>query len=131
MGSRLPTKLQFLQKYFFHKKREHLGRIKSLNLSLDAVMVFWERARIPTMRRDSALRKMEFLVRLYDKLVKNRNRSAENCRIAERLFKTKLTIEILDIGHANALSTMTNEEDKLFYKSQQDDPTASSMGQRI
>ena len=36
--------------------------------------------------------------------------------------------EILDIGHSNALEVMKNEEDKIFYKTQQEDPTQSSMG---
>ena len=58
MGSRLPTKLIVLKKYFFHQKQEHLGRRRCVNLCLDAMLLFWEKAKIPTMRRDKAIRKI-------------------------------------------------------------------------
>ncbi|XP_050704488.1 uncharacterized protein LOC126989930 [Eriocheir sinensis] len=128
LGSRLPTKLSVMKKYFFHQKQEQLGRRKSVNLCLDAVMPFWEKARIPTMRRDNAIRKIESLLKRYDKLVKNKKRSEESCRVAEEVFMEEIKNEILDIGHSKALCMMKNEEDKSFYISQQDDPAQSSMG---
>ena len=128
LGCRLPTKCQVLRKYFYHRTCQEFGRTKSLNLCLDAVLVFWDKARIPTMRRDSALRKMESFLKRYDALVRNRFKPQEKHRMDEEMFKDEINKEILDIGHSQALSLMTNDEDKAFYISQCEDPGGSSMG---
>ena len=102
--------------------------MREQSTKLDAMMVFCEKSRIPTMRQDSALRKLESLLQHYDKLVKTKNRAIDSCRVMEDMFHGEIENEILDIGHSSALSMMTSEEDKIFYKSQKEDPRESSMG---
>ena len=124
----LPTKLQVLKKYFYHHKRHKLGRTKCLNLCLDAILTFWERARIPTMRRDSALRKMDSLVKEYDNLVNHKSKQSESFREKEEHFKEAIANEIMDIAHSQAKLMMENQEDICFLEMQREDPKSCSMG---
>ena len=94
--------------------------------TIDAALLIWARARIPTQRVDSAVRKLRKLYDKYCVLKKTRLMQKESCRFKEEQFKTDLD-ELFDISRKDAISIMTNDEDKLFLQMQQEDPSSSSM----
>ena len=80
------------------------------------------------MRRDSALRKMDSLVKVYDNLVKHKPKQSESFREKEEHFKEAIANEIMDIAHSQAKLMMENQEDICFLEMQREDPKSCSMG---
>ena len=83
--SNLPTNLLVLKKLLYHHTEEKRTVKDSAKLAIKATLNFWEKARIPTQRIDSAERK---LLKLYDEyclLKKARLRVSENQKLKERV----------------------------------------------
>lgn len=60
--------------------------------------------------------------------MKTRNRPSGSCVVMENMFTGEMEDKILNIGYSIALSRMTSEKDKIFYKSWQTDLSESSVG---
>ncbi|KAL7632077.1 UNVERIFIED_CONTAM: hypothetical protein RMT77_017618 [Armadillidium vulgare] len=118
----LTTKSQFLKTFFLTPKEANLGPTKSLKLCLDAIPKYWERAGIPIMRRDSALRKMESFLKEYYRLVKNKSNKSESYRVKEETFKNEIRNNIIDIAQVNAKEMMKNQEYIQFLEMQRHNP---------
>jgi hypothetical protein len=98
-------------------------------MTITAVLEFWKKAGIPTQRADNAERKLNKLFNEYLKLKKARKIQKPSCRMNEQIFKGDLT-ELFDIAAANALETITCEEDKDFLQQQREDLATSSFGSK-
>nr|XP_053636720.1 uncharacterized protein LOC128691831 [Cherax quadricarinatus] len=120
--ARLPTRGDILRvSQFFHLK-QNLPFPKSFKKSCEACCAIWMRARIPTQRLDSCVRKLEKLMREYQNLKKSRKRGDTQARI----FQDSLG-DLFDIGASDALAQMTVEEDRVFYQMQREDVTSCIM----
>jgi len=126
VGSGLPTNGAVLRNFMYHHQEEGLTVVDSASMTIDAALVVWAKARIPTQRKDSAIRKLRKLFDQYNKLKDSRLLQSEPARMKEEQFKCDLD-ELFDISTKDALSVMNNEEDKAFLLMQREDTSSSSM----
>lgn len=113
LGSKLPTNRQVLSVYFFNLRELHLNRANSARDAIRKVIVFWERARIPTSSINWSTKK---LLQLYDKW-RAVSKHTEHQKEKETAFSTTLD-QLFDIADVNALDIMKIEEDKQFLLAQ-------------
>lgn len=125
-SSGLPTNKEVLRKFMFHHQEKGLCVGESAKVAVNATVSFWNRARIPTQRIDSAIRKFNKLLKYYHALKANRLKQHDCYRAKEGLFKADLD-NLFDISAKNWETTMSNEEDKEFLRMQQIDTTSCSM----
>lgn len=126
LGSGLPTNGAILRNFMYHHSEEGLSIADSAKRTVDAAVGIWAKARIPTQRADSAMRKLRKLYDTYCLLKKNRLKSSEFSRFNEEQFAGDLD-ELFDISRKDALGTMKNDEDKQFLLMQQEDPASCTM----
>lgn len=111
VGAKLPSNRQVLEVFFYNMRFVNLSAKESSLLTIDAVLIFWQQARIPTRRRDKCAEK---LIRIYEDW-KGYNKYVNQMSVE---MKTKYDVfiesldDIFDIAAADALSMMRNEEDK-------------------
>ena len=140
MGSQLPTGRQAFQ-YFLHLKKNLKNQknpilIRELSYEvIDEITIFWNMARIKTMKRQSAMLKLENLIETHRTLSKSKNRK-EDPHGARKKFELTLD-SLFDIGAQDAvqeimnnrlLSTEAKKEDIAFYKDQQTQRLAHMSG---
>ena len=128
-GAGLPTvgaALRFLA-YWHLECHKTLG--ESSKLTIQAVLPFWDKARIPTRRSDKCAEMLQKLWAKFRTLKKSRHRPGSSSEANEALFKADLQ-DLFDIAHQDALSLMTNEEDKAFLIMQREDTRSCSMGSK-
>jgi len=109
LGCGLPTNGAILRNFMFHHQTNGLTVAHAAKATIDAALLIWARARIPTQRVDSAVRKLRKLYDEYCVLKKTRLMQKESCRFKEEQFKTDLN-ELFDISRKDAISIMTNDE---------------------
>ena len=83
-------------------------------------------AKIPTQRKNSCQGKLITFFNTYQKLQKSRYKAQTNYKKKEELFVDKLG-EVFDVAAQNALSLMSNKDDREFLLMQRNDPTSCSM----
>src|SRR5215469_7417663 len=86
-NARLPTCSDVLRLVQYHHHSEAHTLRKSYNISCEEVLKVWERARIPTQRIDSCVRKLTRLYEEYITLKKNRKTQLQSCRSKEHSFQ--------------------------------------------
>ncbi|KAG0718302.1 hypothetical protein GWK47_052682 [Chionoecetes opilio] len=91
------------------------------------VAQFWDMARIPMIRKDNIVTKIEKLHREYELLKKGRYRRSEAQISKEKDFEVLLD-NLFDVAHGNALTMMTNQEDKEFLLAQREPGRRGRMG---
>jgi len=116
-GSKLPSNKQVLSVLFYNVRVVKLNIRESDRLALQEVMIFWEKARIPTREIRNCIPKLEDLYDKWRKLQKNDGRSSESHKKKEADFESKLQ-DLFDIAHANALDMISIEDDKQFLLNQ-------------
>lgn len=125
-GSKLPSKGQVLR-VFLH---QHIDNKKDLRESAEViykeVQNFWERARIPTKRKDHITEKILELHGEWKRLKKNATRRSNTQECKEKAFKDELG-NLFDVAHAEALKLIKNEEDKQFLLAQREEGRNGSM----
>ena len=112
-GNKLPSNKDVLSVLFFNLRVVKLSLRESARLALQEVIIFWEKARIPTQEIRNCIPKLESLYQEWRQLQKHAGRTSEAHKKKEENFKSKLE-DLFDIAHANALENMTIEEDKHF-----------------
>ncbi|KAG0722406.1 hypothetical protein GWK47_044512 [Chionoecetes opilio] len=122
---RLPSKGQVLRKFYFHHGIEKTKPVAAKEV-IEAVLLIWGRAGIPTSALRTAKEKLLSLVAKYEALQKHRKRASETPRMKEKMFKGDLE-DLFDVASSDALDRMTVEEDNAFLRSQQEDRATSSM----
>lgn len=117
-GAKLPSNRQILKVFFYNMRFVHFGRHncskQSAQLAVDAAIIFWQQARIPTRDKYKCQAK---LVKLYD-VWKNvhkesANKRSDRSKLNVNNFKETLD-DLFDIACANALNEISIEEDKKF-----------------
>jgi len=99
---------------------------ESCKATLEEVLGFWNRARIPTMMTEKAISKLTRLVTKYNDLKKNKYKKSDSARMHESMFTADLP-ELFDVAHQNALEIMTIQEDINFLISQREDVREQRM----
>lgn len=107
--ARLPRCLDVLQLLQFHHITEERTLLESYKMACDAVISIWMRARIPTERVDSYVRKLSQLYQKYLALKVHRTRQRESDRMKEVMFKSDLQ-ELFDIATKNVLTGNTSRK---------------------
>ena len=69
-GSRLPNNESILRNFLFHHQERGMTIVGSAKATIHSTMVIWNKARIPTQRTDSAVRKLRKLYNDYYDLKK-------------------------------------------------------------
>lgn len=128
-GSRLPTRGQALRLFLhLHLKLKHEKKLAAAKV-IDEVLVFWARARIPVQ---AAHRARDKLIRLYDEWVslkKSKTKPGPTQVANEEAFVASLR-RLFDIAHQDALTLLTEEEDRSFLLAQREDEPRGSLGSR-
>jgi hypothetical protein len=113
---KLPTTREVL-KCILAKNRATPGTANSeyaARETMKALMSIWACANIPTQDFDNASKRLHGLYEHYRALMKVKHRKGDLYEKRRQDFVTKLD-RTYDIGHKDALSVMTVEEDRLFY----------------
>ncbi|KAG0721537.1 hypothetical protein GWK47_046268 [Chionoecetes opilio] len=118
--ARLLSKGQVLPKFYFHHGIEKETKPVAAKEVIEAVLLIWGRARIPTSALRTAKEKLLSLVAKYESLQIHRKRASETARMKEEMFKGDLE-DLFDVTNSDALDRMTVEEDKAFLRSQRED----------
>jgi len=113
--ARLPSRGDVLRRLLFHHIEEKQEVKKSIRATIEAVLVIWERGKIPTQRIDNAERKLKKLYDEYLLLKKHRGSKLDSCQMKEGIFHADLE-ELFDISTKNASEVMKNDEDKAFLR---------------
>lgn len=118
MGAKLPSNKQVLQVMFHNMRFVLLDKTQSANLAIDAAIIFWKQARIPTRDHHKCAEK---LLKLYEKWM-NIQRTVPNKRSNKQKQTAEQFVEILDdlfdIAGAVALQSIRIEEDRAFLEKQ-------------
>ncbi|KAG0711994.1 hypothetical protein GWK47_019398 [Chionoecetes opilio] len=109
--ARLPSKGQVLRKFYFHHGIEKKTKPVAAKEVIEAVLLIWGRAGIPTSALRTAKEKLLSLVAKYESLQKHQKRASETARMKEEMFKGDLE-DLFDVASSDALDRMTVEEDK-------------------
>lgn len=112
-GGKLPSNRQALSVLFFNIRNVKLTLRDSSALVIDEIFIFWQKARIPTRRKDHCVKQLENLHGDWRKLQKGSSRKSEIQKQNENKFIDKLD-DLFDIAHLNAESLITNEQDRQF-----------------
>lgn len=96
-GNKLPSKLQVLKVFFYHTRILKLKLRESAKICIDEVLVFWQKAQIPTKRNDHCIDQLLKLYKQYQLLQKSVNK--ESNKTKEDEFKSSLS-NLFDIAHS-------------------------------
>lgn len=114
VGAKLPSNKQVLQMFFYHTRFVNLNVKESANLVIDAVLIFWQQARIPTRQKPKCSVKLLELYKDWENLQKTSvDKMTGKTKIKYDQFVDNLD-NLFDIAHGNALEMMRIEEDKAF-----------------
>lgn len=112
-GSKLPSNRQVLRSLFYNKRQVKLETRDAARLTIQEVILFWEKAKIQTKHLKDCIAKLEKLHEEWRKLQKNATRCVSVAQsIKVEAFKSSLD-DLFDIAHQDALKN-TNEEDRQF-----------------
>jgi len=103
---------------------------EALNHTALAVLMIWEKARIPTRLKHHVVAKLEGLFKEWEKLKKNKenkSKRSEGLRLKEGKWKESLD-ELFDIAHSNALDMIKIPEDRAFLLAQREPGRRGIMG---
>lgn len=126
-GSKLPSKGEVLSNFLHYHQEKNLTIRPSAAAVVDGVMEFWAKARIPTIRKDHSIAKVEKLYTEYQQLKKGKYRRSTPQIKKEEAFKHTLK-DVFDVAADDALSTMSIQEDKDFLLAQREPGRRGIMG---
>lgn len=127
VGAKLPSNRQVLQVLFYNMRYVKLSSKESGELVIDAALIFWNQARIPTRERSKCVNK---LIKLYDewKCLQKRDSGKMSTAMKSRYDKFIGDLDnLFDVAHADAVTMMTNEEDVAFLEKQRQSGRPGSM----
>ena len=127
IGSKLPSNREVLG-VVLHRLKLKKTTLRDVTLAVTPMVAqFWDMARIPMIRKDNIVTKIEKLHREYELLKKGRYRRSEAQISKEKEFEVILD-NLFDVAHGNALTVMTNQEDKEFLLAQREPGRRGRMG---
>lgn len=125
-GSKLPSKKQVLGVLFFYTRTLNLEVRKSALMVANEVIVFWDKARIPTRDKSAIAQQVEKLYGEWRKLSKSATRGGPTHKSQEEKFVGELD-DLFDMAHINALTMTTIQEDRDFLLAQRKKGRQGSM----
>lgn len=127
VGSKLPSNRQVLQVFFYNMRFVNLTSKESARLTIDAVMIFWQQARIPT--RDTHKSAVKILKMYEDWKNFNKVKVEKMAGGMKQNFDAFMGAldDLFDIAVADALTLMRSEEDKDFLEKQRQKGRPGSM----
>lgn len=125
-GSKLPSKKEVIKVLFFNWRVVNMSLRESAKLVIEELLIFWDKARIPTREKQHCIAKLEKLHTEWTNLKKSCGRNTDNQKNKEKTWVESLE-QIFDVAHANALELITVEEDKAFLISQRQDGRTGHM----
>lgn len=126
-GSKLPSNCQVLRCLFYNMRHVKLNIREAARLTIQEVVIFWEKAKIPTRQLYNCVIKLEKLYEEWRKLQRNANRLKSTTHNENvEAFKSILD-DLFDIAHQDALKN-TIEEDKQFLLLQRKKGRPGCMG---
>lgn len=108
-GNKLPSKLQVLQVFFFHLRIRNLSRDDSIDVTIREVLLFWEKAQIPTKDIRRCKQTLEILYNEWRTLGKHKGRDPEK----ENQFKLSLET-LFDVAHGDALNIIDTKKQEFL-----------------
>ena len=126
-GSKLPSKGEVLSNFLHYHQDEKLTIGSSADAVVNKVTEFWEKARIPIIRKDHSIAKLQKLYVKYQQLKKGRKRRSP-CQIQKEETFGKCLRDLFDIASADALSTIDNKEDRDFLIAQREPGRRGTLG---
>lgn len=126
VGSKLPSKLQVLQCFFYYVRCENKTIKESGKLALEEILPFWERARIPTLHERTCAEKLIKLYNEWRTMQKVCKSPFTIHRSKENDFKENLN-NLFDIAHVDALKMISIPEDRDFLIKQREQGRVGSM----
>lgn len=135
-GSKLPTNRQVFQYFLYLKQDTPRENNESLAYDMvDAVLPFWNMARIKTVTRQNAMLNFMKMHEKHRKLCRNRGRESDPegkrasfCKELNRLFDIAAPDAIDEIRKNRLLTNEKKEEDVNFYTDQKGDRRAHMSG---
>lgn len=127
LGAKLPSNRQVLQVLFYNIRFVKLNAKESAKLAIDAVLIFWNQARIPTRKLDKCITK---LLNIYEQWETLRKRDLNKLSAAMKVKYDDFVDDLdnlFDIAHANAMELMCIDEDKIFMEQQRQKGRPGSM----
>ncbi|XP_050524055.1 uncharacterized protein LOC126895832 [Daktulosphaira vitifoliae] len=112
-GCKLPSNIQVLRVLFHNIREVKLSIRDSARLVIDEVLIFWQKARIPTREVRHCILKLEAIYDEWRSLQKNASRQTDTQKKKENCFIDKFD-DLFDIAHADAMNLMSIELDKQF-----------------
>lgn len=111
---------------FLNLRTVKLNLRESARLVIQEVMVFWEKARIPTKYEKDAIIKVEKLYNEWKNHLKDKNKTGKSARNKIKEFELNMD-NLFDIAHEDTLTMIKSEEDKKFLLKQRQDGRPGSM----
>ncbi|KAK2703242.1 hypothetical protein QYM36_018259 [Artemia franciscana] len=125
-GSKLPS-LRMALGFFLHLQLELNETIRHLSAAaVTELAKFWRKARIPMRDHQNCQTKLEQAFEEWRLLKKNKARKSSTQQAREAAFVSRLE-DLFDIAHADALNTMSIQEDKDFLLAQREKGRRGSM----
>ena len=126
-GTKLPSKGQIVSLFLHLHDNEKKTVKESAAGVISRLVEFWTEARIPMIRKDHAVTKVEKLYSVYTSLKRGKDRRSTPQTQKEDDFTNDMK-NLFDIASANALIVMTKEEDKQFLVAQREPGRRGTMG---
>lgn len=112
VGAKLPSKRQVLQ-VFFHNRNIGLDEGSNIQLVIAEVLIFWQKAHIPTSKPWYCEQKLYQLYQKWFNLSKSKSRRTAKQIENETEFLDELD-DLFDIAAVDALTQIKNDDDKAF-----------------
>lgn len=126
-GSKLPSNLQVLKSLFYNMREVGLDLKEAARLTMQEVIIFWEKARLPYQMLKHCIPKVEKLYKQWRNLQKNKSRKSKGQEEKVLEYTSKFE-DLFDIAAENALSKITNPDDRAFLTMQRQKGRPGSMG---
>lgn len=127
LGAKLPSNRQVLAVFFYNMRFVKMGAKESARLAIDAALIFWQQARIPTRDVYKCVSKV---LQIYEDWKTFQKTKVEKMAIGMKQkyesFITNLD-NLFDIAHPDAMTMMRIEEDKVFLQQQRQTGRPGSM----
>ncbi|KAG0716953.1 hypothetical protein GWK47_008430 [Chionoecetes opilio] len=126
-GNKHPSSGQVLSVFLHKHLNLKMERADSAKVVVREVLVFWDKARIPTQRQDKILAKVQALYDCWKGLKKNQGRQTQMQRTNEERFKTDMG-NLFDVASADVLKLIKNPEDRDFLLAKRELGRRGSLG---
>ena len=125
--TKLPSKEQVLS-FFLHLHLNNKKTVRhSATIVVNCVTNFWDQAKIPIIRKDTVVSKVEKLYKHYQSIKRGKSRRFASQKQKESEFVAELP-NLFNIASINAPAVMENQENREFLLAQREPGCRGTMG---